>query len=198
LPVGARQLQKIKAPLNNGRQPFDEELMKTAKSAKRKAANHPSPTPALRGGPSTWWMKDMEMLTAVTQCLIEKMREDKSSPMRTAANLLWAQAKAAAERLGFDTIRKDWMKLVGEESNSYPHTQEGIGEEFWQQLPKGDRARIRALELIGYFTDLAKSLEFHILETENWLAELQAALAADPIPMPLPTLISQIDDEEVA
>jgi hypothetical protein len=74
--------------------------MKSAKSSKRRAANN-DPTPM-----------DVEILTATAQALLKKMREDNASPMRTAVSLLRAEAKAAAEKLGVDTSRKDWMKLV--------------------------------------------------------------------------------------
>jgi hypothetical protein len=164
--------------------------MKTAKSSKRKAANRSNSTRAVRG-PT---VEDMEMLTAVTECLVEKVREDKATPMRTAVNLLRAEAKAGAEKLGFDTTRGDWEKLLEKESNSYPHTQAGGDEELWQQIPKPGRDRIRALELINHFAYLAKELEFHVQESENWLAELRAVLAADPAPMPLPTIIQQIHE----
>jgi hypothetical protein len=166
----------------------------TAKSTKPKVANHPNSKAALRGGSDTWWMKDLEMLAANTQTLLEKMRDGEASPVRTAVRLLWAQAEAAAEKLGFDTSRKDWMKIVHEESNSYSHTQAGIAEEFWRQIPMSARVRIRALELIGHVNDLAKDLECHIQETENWLAELRALLTAEPAQMPLLTLLERLDD----
>jgi hypothetical protein len=41
------------------------------------------------------------------------------SPLRVALDTMWSEAKAAAEKLGFDTSREDWMKLVSEESNSF-------------------------------------------------------------------------------
>jgi hypothetical protein len=138
---------------------------------------------------------DVEILTATAQALLEKMREDKASPMRTAMNLWRAEAKAAAANLGFDTSRKDWMKLVKEESDSYPPTAEGLGERFWRKIPGRVRTRIRALELIGCFTDLAASLEYHVQECDRWSAELQTVLAADPEPMPSTTLIKQLGNE---
>jgi hypothetical protein len=164
--------------------------MKTAKSSKREAANRPIRA-AARRDPTT---QDIEMLTAVMECLVEKVREDRATPMRTAVNQLCAEAKAAAEKLGFDTTRGDWEKLLEKESDSYPHTQADGDEELWQQIPKPGRARIRALELINHFAYLAKDLEFHVQEYENWLAELRAVLAADPAPMPLPTLIQQVHE----
>jgi hypothetical protein len=159
--------------------------MKTARSSKRKAAHRPVP----RG---KWWLKEMETLTATMQERLEKMREGKASPMRTAVGLLHAEVKTGAAKLGFDTSKVDWRKLLSEEANSYPHTQEGIDEEFWRRIPTGARARIRALELIDWLTHIAKDLEPHIQDTENWLAELRSVLEADPAPMPPPTLIQQI------
>ena len=165
--------------------------MKTARSSKRRAAHRPVVHPGKR------WLKNMETLTATTQALLEKMREGEASPMRTAIGLLHAEVKTGASKLGFDTSKEDWRKLLEEESNSYPHTQQGFAEEFWQQVPKGARARIRALELIDWFSDIAKDLESHIQDTEKWLAELRTVLAADPAPQPLPTLMN-LDEEAIA
>jgi hypothetical protein len=164
--------------------------MKTAKSSKREAVNRSNSARAVRG-PT---VEDMEMMTAVTQCLVEDVRKDRATPMRTAVNLLRAEAKAGAEKLGFDTSRDDWRKLLEQESDSYPHTEAGGDEKLWQQIPKAGRDRIRALELINHFEYLAKELEHHVQESENWLAELRAVLAAEPAAMPLPTIVQQIHE----
>jgi hypothetical protein len=53
-----------------------ESIMKTAKSSKRKAANRSNSTRAVRGPAA----EHIEMLTAVTECLVEKVREDRATP----------------------------------------------------------------------------------------------------------------------
>jgi hypothetical protein len=118
------------------------------------------------------------------------------SPLRVALDTMWAEAKAAAQKLGFDTSREDSMKLVSEESNSYPYT--GDGEECLNLLPKQGLARMRGLELVSYWTDLAKNIEFHVQECDKWRADLRTVIAAHPMPMPLLTYIKQIEEREVA
>jgi hypothetical protein len=161
--------------------------MKTAKSSKRRAAPRPVPL-------GERWRKDMETLEATMQALLEKMREGEASPIRTAIGLLHEEVQAAAAKLGFDTSKANWRKLLSAESNSYPHTQEGIAEEFWGQVPQGARARIRALELIDWFTDIAKDLEPQIQDTEDFLAELRTVLAAAPASQPFAPLMN-LDEE---
>jgi hypothetical protein len=173
--------------------------MKTAKSSKRKAAARPTAAAVQRANliPEWFdrgWMKDMETQVATMQALLEQMRGGEASPIRTAVGLLHAEAKAAAAKLGFDTSRDDWKKLLSEEAESYPHTQAGGDEEAWRQVPKPGRCRIRALELIEWFRDIARDIEPHIQETENWLAELRSVLEGDPAPMPLSTIIQQIHE----
>jgi hypothetical protein len=116
------------------------------------------------------------------------------SPLRDGLNAMWAEVGRAAERLGFDTTKKDWMKVAMKEEREYPFLPDE-DQAYVELLPRRIRARIRALELIGGYRDMLRTLESTVEDADEYFVELQGELAAGPAPMPCGTFINQLDDE---
>jgi hypothetical protein len=111
---------------------------------------------------------------------------------------LKAEIEAAGQKLGFDVNQNDWIELLSAEADSYPLAIGGDEEEsFVELMPKHIRARIKALQQIDYLTTVLfpnVEVEDTPRECDKAMTELRAAMALDPMQMPL----AELANKEVA